>query len=485
MWTTTKISPSGSNYTSLVPTETLSLAFDGTVSSELPNSIIFVDDAGIRPVCPFFELHAQWSTPDGSRLQGPVTAELLRQFNTSLKNLTWVIEISNLKAFHYTYNRGDHIDARIEIHGDDSRRIELLGVSPADVPEPLVPEGKSISMGAVQLAKLDNEFPEIRLRFYAPKGRVYGPTNLHQRIDNLVQGERYQGNTEWKGFRLSEEHLILNANSSWANYVSLTSTLGPFRNDYRNTPAFLLASVDETDSTNSTIVSRSLGLIDDVGDGVITCRLMIGEELFEAKARIVIGPPDFAPTNRTVVSLADNLSDRENRDSVRQLESWTPEELGELVMDIFERAFESSDLMHKDYQNWRSHRVNNGEYQTLRMTSMLDIDEIKALLWEIPSSKNVAVGKAASLALSEAGTRQHRRHATLEYLEDRFRENPLLFDKLIRRPLDPMPYYDKRMPALMRGSDGRPFHLTRRQWEIFRMWIDRLQINSSVETANE
>ena len=51
-------------------------------------------------------------------------------------------------------------------------------------------------------------------------------------------------------------------------------------------------------------------------------------------------------------------------------------------------------------------------------------------------------------------------------LEDRLREAPDLMDRWLRPPLDPNPFFDRRMPALMRGSDGRPIHLTRRQYEL-------------------
>lgn len=60
------------------------------------------------------------------------------------------------------------------------------------------------------------------------------------------------------------------------------------------------------------------------------------------------------------------------------------------------------------------------------------------------------------------------------FLEQRFREDPGLLDRWIRAPLEPSRFYDKRMPPLMRGSDGRPYHLTRRQWNILRAWVARL-----------
>ena len=90
------------------------------------------------------------------------------------------------------------------------------------------------------------------------------------------------------------------------------------------------------------------------------------------------------------------------------------------------------------------------------------------------SREDVLQGAADPLVLSHTGTRKHRRQAALQYLEDHFRDNPALFRRWIRTPLDSSQYFDRRMPALMRGSDGRPYHLTRRQWEIIRMWIGRI-----------
>jgi len=58
----------------------------------------------------------------------------------------------------------------------------------------------------------------------------------------------------------------------------------------------------------------------------------------------------------------------------------------------------------------------------------------------------------------------------LEYLKDRLRDDPAFVEKWLRPPLDQLPLYDRRMPALMRGSDSRPMHLTRRQYEIVLRW---------------
>jgi hypothetical protein len=133
--------------------------------------------------------------------------------------------------------------------------------------------------------------------------------------------------------------------------------------------------------------------------------------------------------------------------------------------------------MNKDYQNSRCHLENAGTLSDLGSSSPYDAEDVDEMLW--PDMANnvraVQIGKASPFELSEAGLRKHRRQAAIEYLEDRLRENPEEIDQWIRRPLDPNPFFDRRMPALMRGADSRPWHLTRRQWEILRLWVRRLQ----------
>jgi hypothetical protein len=36
-------------------------------------------------------------------------------------------------------------------------------------------------------------------------------------------------------------------------------------------------------------------------------------------------------------------------------------------------------------------------------------------------------------------------------------------------------YYDHKMPALMRGSDRYPMHITRRQYDLLVAWVRRLR----------
>ena len=261
--------------------------------------------------------------------------------------------------------------------------------------------------------------------------------------------------------------------------------LGPFPgSDSRNYPSYLFASLlvgKDADSADH----HSLGLVDDISDGVITCTVRMARRKLSAVARIVVGPPDFGPTSRPPISLADNLTDRADRAAARKAEDWTLEELRDIVCDIFERAFETSHLINKDYQNQRCHWDNvNSTLVDLGRTSAYDLEQVEAMLWANVNVAAVRDGKAAPLHLAEGGERKHRRYAAIEYLEMRFRENPELFDTWIRRPLDPNPFFDTRMPALMRGSDTRPWHLTRRQWELVRLWIDKLRATTTDHGAS-
>jgi hypothetical protein len=486
-WGPNDTSPRGTGTTTLRPAETLTLADDGTVSAQTPREVRFRDAEGIRPVCPFFELHGTWETTGGKTASGPITAALLGSWGGSTDDLTWEVRTANLKAFHYTFEAGDRVEALLTIAGSDTRRHLLAGTSPGA--PGLVPAGTVLPLGAVQLARPDARFPELRLRFYAPKGDIYGPTDLTARLQGtnfdheLAPGLR--PNAEYRGFTLPAERQILDPRASWARYIPELATLGPLGPaDYRNTPGGLLATLYETIPwlEGQPVRERSLGLIDDVSDGIISCTVRLQGRTLTALARVAVGPPDFAPANRPPVSLADNLADREDRQSPRQ-GGWSKDELGELVVDILERAFEASSQMNKDYQNYRSQRTNAGTLVDLGASAPFDEEEVAAMLWPVVQTAEVVEGRASALALSEQGVRRHRRLLAVEHLEDRFRESPQLFEQWLRRPMDPNPFFDRRMPALMRGSDGRPLHLTRRQWEIVRAFIAALRADTTAAAA--
>lgn len=431
-WGPNDLRPRGTGKTTVQPVETLHVAEDGRGTSKVPTEIAFKDEAGFKPVCPFFELHGEWTTKQGAAT-GPITRKILAGFGLTAGDLTWTIEVANLKPFHYTLAADDRIIARLELTGDITERQALRGMSRPDAGQPLIPVGQHLPLGSVQLTRPTGKFPEFRLRFTPAAGWVYGPTNMAERSSEFV---------------LPTERLMLNPTAPWCQF----SFSG---DDFRTNPAGLFA----TDNNGV-----SLGLVDDVCDGFISCAL---PGVAPAFARIVVGPPNYAPDRRPFTSLADGLTDRVKRHEVHDPAYVEDMELATLeVQDLMERIFETMDLMNVDFQNDRARREN----RAIAMEQGLPpaAGENKAFERGEP-----VVGRP--LPLTERGRERHRRFVSLEVFEDILREQPDLIERIIREPMTGDRYYDRRMPAVMRGSDRHPMHITRRQYELLVAWVRRLR----------
>lgn len=432
------LTPRGSGKTVVQPAPSLDVAADGTLSQRLPQEgerVRFKDDDGFRPLCPFFEVHGAW-TLDGEQHTGPVTVDVLDGFGLALADVRWTVEVANLKAHHCTQVLDDRIEARVEVPGDDHVRHELAGRSPEDADQPLVPHGQNVPLGSVQLPIPQAPFPELRLRFTPATGAVYGPTNLQERTTDYV---------------LPAERLILNKDAAWCRFTAE----GP---DPRTAPSGLYAGSQETGGT-------SLGLVDDVCDGLITVTLP-GD--LTARARVVVTPPDFAPDRRPFTSLADGLADRIKRADVHDPAYITdhPQLTALEVRDLFERVLEAMDAVNVDVQNDRATRENASIARSLglpaesaRDRTFIRPDTLKDVL----------------LALTERGRRRHRRFVALEVLEDMIREQPDLIERVIRPPRSEERWYDRRMPVSTRGSDAFPMHVTRRQYDLLVAWARSLR----------
>lgn len=438
-WGPNDLSPRGSGKTTVHPAETLDLDASGGLTSRTPAVIVFKDAAGFRPVCPFFELHGTWQL-DGTSHEGPITRDVLASFGLQLTEVRWQVHVANHKPFHYTLVDDDRIDAVVEIAGDDTTRKELQGASPAGAAQPLVPVGQVVPLGWVQVAHTDARFPELRMRFTPAAGLVYGPTNLPSRSDVFV---------------LPAGQLRLNPAAAWCSFA-LTG------DDPRTNPGGLFAGAEE---------NESLGLVDDVCDGLIRCEV---PGVAPAIARIVVGPPDFAPDRRPFNSIADGLADR-----VRRADVWDPAFIAEEALtsleirDLFERVLETMDNINVDAQNDRARFENQG----IAAAAGLPIEQVRDRAFIPPSPL-----PGRPLPLTEAGRQKHRRFLALEVIEDLFREQPDLITRVIREPMTGERYYDRTMPATMRGSDRHPLHLTRRQYDLIRAWAERLHANAEAGT---
>ncbi len=67
-------------------------------------------------------------------------------------------------------------------------------------------------------------------------------------------------------------------------------------------------------------------------------------------------------------------------------------------------------------------------------------------------------------------------------IEDLLREQPDLIQRVVREPMTGERYYDRRMPAVMRGSDRHPLHLTRRQYDLLNAWAAALRSDTEAGT---
>jgi hypothetical protein len=470
-WGPNDVSPRGTGKTTLVPAETLDIDATGTVTSRMPESIRFkeiVDGReAFRPVCPWLELHGRW-LKEGRSMTGPITPNLLQSFGVALSDIRWTVQLANRKAYNMTLEPADIISAAVEIAGDDSTVKQLLAHSQGA--KPLVLPTSPLRFGRVQLSRPDARFPELRLRFFPPAGVVYGPkslrTKIAQHVAQFSEGTKEEDD-RWQEFQIPESRLVLSDIAAWSNWVLTTG-------DARTVPVLQFAHLEGPKGTR-----HSLGLIDDFSDSLITCSIALSAgQKIEAKARVVVTPPDFAPDRRHVVSLADDLKDRVDRNVEATYRNIPLSELSLEMQDLFQRIWETMGLVNIDAMNSKRDFARNGQP---------------------PYAMEASSGP---LPLTSHARRAHRRLAVLEALEDFFRERegrseigtipnypaPRSLSDLINAPpladgTTPPGNAYRKMPALMRGSDGSPMTLTRRQYETLFLWISRLEQESGQTQA--
>ena len=483
-WGPSDTSPGGSGKTTLRMLDSLWMGDDGRIEL-VPKSdeLIFKeqDQDGnwqFRPVCPYFELFGTWQI-DGEEHSGAITTDVLNALGLSVSDISWRVRLGNLKAYQFTLSKGDRIECDVTINGTDTSKQQLRATSPHGPSEQkLIPVDKHIPVGKVQLSQPTAEFPEFRLRFYPPSGLVYGPKNLQARIADYEQTRIDAGlePSEWESFDLADR-FILNPKATWSTYEFGSQIKQPFYparlrgyevTDTRKTPTQIHAYFPTFDND----IGLSLGLIDDVTDGIIECT--IGDQI--AFARIAVSPPDFAPDRRHIISIQEGLADRVGRDQIRQTANY--DELEELVRDIFERALETSDAMNKDAIRQRV-ALHNGS-TSLPISTGNRNELALGTLWPDPTEQASIAHRSDAMPISSAGSRKHKRYTALEYLRDRLREDPELIEKWIRKPRDEYQLFDRRMPPLMRGSHGGPMNLTQRQYELLTKWVEGLRTQGMI-----
>jgi hypothetical protein len=174
------------DYRTIVPKTTLMVnPTTGEIKAHKPNTIKFKDaidieakNGKIHPVSPFLEVFA--ITDKNPNELVPLTKELLAQAGLSLKDISWDVEVGNLKMFRRTKDANDKIFATLK--NITSHELKpLLGDCKNFIPK------KQLPLGSIQFIKPTKEFPELRLRYTPAGGKIYGSSLM--RILKIIRKE--------------------------------------------------------------------------------------------------------------------------------------------------------------------------------------------------------------------------------------------------------------------------------------------------------
>ena len=447
-----------------------------------PNSISFRDGSLIRPVCPFVEIWARLGEPGSNPStwrDAPLTPALLASLGASEANLKFTVDARNNKAAR----RAQNLDLRfgtfpaVQIGGDQHAPVPLNGVSPPGAARPMIPAGRRILLGSVQVMRsrtqpatgsapwvdeVNVEF--IRFRFTPGRGLFYGPPrSAAPTNDNPVPA-------------VDQANAFLDPAAGWFGAVGDGNPFVVPGDTFDE-----LAS--EPDGAGGTR-RLSLGVVDDTCEARIDIELHLQGRGLATHANIFVAPPDFAPDRRPFLSLADELNDRAADASARsaalrerQLDAW--------VEDLFERVYENVALMNVDF--WR---LNRG----------LDLSGTRLAANPIPEdgarpaeramgsrdalrNRDLRIGPVTDdtpLPVSEHARARHRSLSDVEALRAFVVQYPNRLRELIRGAFEVKPGEETggrttmRMPPFMRQSNALPLTLSAWQYELVMRWVDEV-----------
>ncbi|MGH3873535.1 MAG: hypothetical protein ACRDSR_18825 [Pseudonocardiaceae bacterium] len=268
---------------------------------------------------------------------------------------------------------------------------------------------RTIPFGHVQYIKPTQAHPEIRLRFTPAAGLVYGagrtPPPPGPPADPNVRSVVYDASRgTWLGYQDQPEPTI-------------------------TVPGGIYASDRQ---------GRSRGYLDDGCDGLVRVTVTVQGATLSAYGRIGAGPPTYAPDALPIRTIADELEQALLGPTVAAGQA-TPERVEEIVR----RAFETIRLMNTAAMNtggMAGHDEREGRRRDPIMAESL-VDEVA--LESLHQSLLVAL-----------------RSGTAPWFADVLRDYDEIGDLSDRGR--------RKMPAMMRGADGRHLTLTRRQIDLIR-----------------
>jgi hypothetical protein len=383
----------------------------------VPDRVQFRDGGAIRPVAPFLEVFAR----TGDDKLEPLTLELLDKHKLKPAALTWRVEVGNLKIFRRTGIAADRIEAKAEFSDHAAHPLEGHCANFFD--------GKTLRLGSVQYIKPNRKFPEIRLRFTPAGGWVYGSSPRRKTVN------AFNKVVETDDKIVPPERIIYDPKKgTWRGFDD-----GKTPAPERTVPGAIYAGYSDPKSGDQV----SWGYLDDECDGIVTASLSIGGKTLSAFARIAAGPPTFAPDSVPIRTVADEL------DQVHL----GPEADATVTLaeaeEIVRRAIESVRLMNSAAMNG-----NTIEGRTNAASTMVRQDTNDFSRYYQPIMTPTSVDSHALMALHQ-NILAALRSGTGAW-----------FAQALRQPEQIGDLSDagrRKMPALMRGADGRMLVLSRRQ----------------------
>lgn len=454
--------------TRIRPTWTLDVDAQGGVTPSMPQELRVRDGALPRPVAPFLELWAWKGENADDETPVPVTPKLLAAHGCAESDVTFTVSAMNFKVARRT------LDPRLRygtfppvtLRANEHSAVELLAQSPPGVDEPLIPAGRAIPLGAIHVLRPQPQpasgIPDtlrldvLRLRFTPARGLCYGPPVAAT-------------NDSVDGPAVPVGRAFLNPNAGWLDATSNTTSIVQPGDTY---------DMFDTDDNG---VRRSLGVVDDTCEALVSATLTVAGTTMTARANIMVGPPHFAPDRRPFLSLADEINDRQD-DPARDA-ALTPQERDAWVENLFERAYETASLMNVDFH--RSTRGSaltgpalappipgDGVPQPRRAMGRQDALRDRDIAISAPLPAN-------SLPLSARARERHRSLSDLNALKAWVLANPDRLDALIRHPFavgrgENAGATTMQMPPFMRNSNALPLTLSHWQHRLLMAWKDDL-----------
>lgn len=398
----------------------------GIMTKYTPEKVVFKDamdldvkNGTVRPVAPFLEVFA--ITSDQPDQLVPLTMDILTKAGLNLNSISWHVHLANIKLYRRTQSDDDKINAEIS-YLQSHQLTPVLGECANFL------SGRKLPLGHVQFIQPSTDFPQIRFRFTPGPGRIYGASPTRIPADGATPED------DPLYTKYGDNFLLYDKSKPWFNYVEGNQVRPILTN-----PAGIFAGYDQGDNR------VSWGYVDDECDGRITVELKQTDgTILTASAHVCAGPPAYAP---------DTLPVRVVTDEIEQIllgPDVDKEVPIEEAQEIVRRALETVRLMNTAIMN------GNNYYGRPRPASMMpaqDSNDFGRMYEPIMATSivdNLAVRAIHERVFNGIGTPSTN----------------AWFDSALRRPdsIGNLSNEERRkMPAMMRGADGRALCFTYRQ----------------------